>query len=280
MSNLDALAQWLRGEAGTPVTVVVRQPGSAETRTLKLVRAPIPIDSVFGFRRDGEDRWGFQADRAAGIGYLWIKAIKSSTLHELRQAERRLRAEGVRALVLDFRFSSGEGGLHEIAIVADGLLDGGLMWSVRGNDGVAEYRADREALFRGWPVAVIMNGIRDNGQTALLAALQDNGRATLVGEPTQNDGLVRSMVHLPDERGAVTVVTGRLERAVMGRGWPVRPDHPVALDQDRRTRVERWLLDKQLAEVPPGADDRLPFDPQLECALAVLRVSLKAGGTS
>jgi C-terminal peptidase prc len=278
--DLEQVAQWLRGEAGTAVTVVVQQPGSAYTRTLKLVRAPIPIDSVFGFRRAGEEGWGYQADRPAGIGYLWVKAIKSSTLHELRQAERRLRAEGVRAVVLDLRFSSGEGHLHDVALVADGLLDGGLMWSVRGKDGVTPYRADREALFRGWPLAVVMNDIRDNAQAALLAALQDNGRATLVGEPTQNDGLVRSMVHLPDERGAVTVVTGRLERAATGRGWPVRPDQTVTLDKDRRTTVEKWLLDKQRAEVPPGADERPPADPQLDRALALLRESLEAGGTS
>jgi C-terminal peptidase prc len=278
--DLEKVAGWLRGEAGSSVTVAVRQPGSPETRTLKLLRGPLPIASVFGFRRAGEDEWGYRADRAAGIGYLWVKAIKSSTLHELRQAERRLRAEGVRAVVLDLRFSAGEGHLHDGALVADGLLDGGLMWSVRGDNKVTPYRADREALFRGWPLVALMNDTPDNVQAMVLAALQDNGRAMLVGEPSRNDGLVRSMVHLPDGRGAITLLTGRLERAATGRGWPVRPDAAVALDKDRRATVEKWLLDKQYAELPPGADDRPPTDPQLDRALAVLRESLKAGGTS
>jgi C-terminal processing protease CtpA/Prc len=180
-------------------------------------------------------------------------------------------------LVLDFRFSEGDGDLHDIALVADGLLDGGLMWTVRGvGDKRTEYRADREALFRGWPVVALINDTGDNGQGLVLAALQDNGRAALVGEPTRNDGLVRTLVRLPGGRDAVTVMTGRLERAG-GRGWPVRPDHAVALDKDRRAAVRKWLLDKQLAELPPGADDRPPADPQLDRALELLRESLKAG---
>jgi RNA polymerase sigma factor (sigma-70 family) len=169
--DLEKVAVWLRGEAGSSVSVVVRQPGSAETRPLKLLRGPIPIDSVYGFRRAGEDEWGYRADQAVAIGYLWVKAIKNSTLHELRQAERRLRAEGVRALVLDLRFSAGEGHLQDGALVADGLLDGGLMWSVRGDNTVTQYRADREALFRGWPLVALMNDTLDNVPALVLAAL-------------------------------------------------------------------------------------------------------------
>jgi carboxyl-terminal processing protease len=277
--DLEKVVGWLRGEEGTAVTVVVRQPGSTEARTLKPVRAVIPFDSVHGYRRISEDGWDYRIDREAGIAYVWVMAIKSSTLHELRQVEKRLRADGVRAVVLDFRFSAGDGHLHDAALVADGLLDGGLMWSVRGKgDQATEYRADREALFRGWPLAVLTNDIQDNCQALVLAALQDCGRAALVGEPTANDAMVRSLFQLPDGKSGVSIVTGRLERAAKDRGWPVRPDHAVAASKDQRAAVQKWLADKQLPELPAGTDDRPPEDPQIDRALTVLRESLKGGG--
>ena len=268
----------LRGEAGTTVTVVVRQPGAAETRTLKMVRAVIPIDSVYGYRRSGEDAWDYQVDKAAGIAYVWVSSIKSSTLHELRQVERRLRADGTKAVVLDLRSSMGEGNLHDVALVADGLLDRGLMWTVRGRgDDVKEYRADREAVFRGWPLVAVVVDLIDNGQAACLAALRDNDRVVLVGEPTRNDGIVRSRFPLPDGAGAVTLMTGRVERAGKGR-WPLRPDHAVGLDKWQRDAVRKWIFDKQLTELPAGADDRPPADPQLDRAVELLRQTLKDGG--
>src|SRR5262249_53684758 len=161
-----------------------------------------------------------------------------------QQLERRLLADGARALVLDFRLSGGQGNLHHASLVADGLLDGGLMWTTTGKEERA-YRADPESLFPGWPLAVLLNAIRDNAQGAVLAALQDNRRAVLVGEPTKVDGSIRSLFHLPNQTGAITVLTGRLERADKARDWPVRPDRPVELTEEQRAAVEKWLHTKQ-----------------------------------
>src|SRR5262245_38463703 len=168
---LETVVEWARGAEGSTMTIVVKQPGEGEPRTLKLTRGVVPFDSVFGYVRNGED-WDYRIDADAGIGYLWLKSINVSTLHELRQAERRLRADGVKALVLDMRFSAGSGVLHHAALVADGLLDGGLMWTVRGRgDVITEYRADRDCLFRGMPLAVLAYGSGDNALGAVLGAL-------------------------------------------------------------------------------------------------------------
>src|SRR5262249_46525306 len=148
-ASLQKAIEWLRGEEGSSLTVVVRQPGGAP-RTLKLTRTVVPFEDVYGFRRDG-DGWTFRvvADgKSSPVGYLVVRSVRSSTLHELRKLEPKLRAEGVRALVLDFRFAAG-GNLRHLALVADGLLDGGLMWRTRGVGGEAqEFTADRDCLFR------------------------------------------------------------------------------------------------------------------------------------
>lgn len=277
--DMDKVVTALRGEEGTAVTIAVRQPGSADARTYKLVRAVIPFESVLGYRRTPKDGWDYRIDRDAGIAYVWVRSIKASTLHELRQVERRLRADGAKAVVLDLRFSEGDGHLHDVALLADGLLDGGLMWSVRNKDGTAtEYRADRESLFRGWPVVALANGTKDSCQSLLLAALRDNGRAVLVGEPTANDGLVRGLFPLPGGTSAVTVVIGRLERAAPGKAWPVRPDHGVTPSKDQQAAVQKWLTDKMLPELPAGTADQPPTDPQIDHALALLRKALQDEG--
>ena len=82
------------------------------------------------------------------------------------------------------------------------------------------------------------------------------------------------MYDLPDRSAALTLLSGRLERADTARGWPVRPDRPAALTRAERTAVYQWLRDKQLPELPSGTVDRPPDDPQLTDALAVLRDAL------
>jgi len=255
----------------------VRQPGG-EPRTLKLTRTVVPFEDIYGFRRAG-DGWTFRvaADgKASPVGYLAVRAVRSSTLHELRKLEPKLRAEGARALVLDFRFAAG-GSLRHVALVADGLLDGGLMWRTRDARGdVQEFTADRDCLFRDWPVVALVDGTNDRGLSVLLAALQDNGRAVLVGEPTKGDGYGISAVPLPDGQGLLTVRSFRIERPDRKRGWPVRPDHEVRLNEGQRKAVQEWIRTKELAELPPGVSDAPPEDPQLRRAVDLLERELAA----
>jgi C-terminal processing protease CtpA/Prc len=124
-------------------------------------------------------------------------------------------------------------------------------------------------------MVVLINGIPDNAQGAVLAALQDRRRATLVGEPTRSDGAIRRAFPLPGEQGMITMLTGQLERADRSRGWPVRPDRVVELSKEQLSAVENWLTSKQLPVLPPGTDDRPPDDPQLAAGLALLRERLK-----
>ncbi len=274
--ELAKVVEWIRGKEGTSLTLTVRQPGATETRTLRLVRSVVPFDTVLGFRREGEDGWRYRVAADSPIGYVRISAIRSSTLHELRKIEPRLRAAGVRALVIDLRFSGGEGFLHTAATLADGLLDGGLLWRIRGAHGqVKEYRADRECVFRDWPLVVLMNDIEDRSHGAVLAALQDNHRAVLVGVPTKVDGYGDRLVDLPDGQGVLRVRSFRIERPAAERGWPVRPDHEVRLDEAQRKAVQKWLADKELPELPSGTTDEPPEDPQLAKAVALLRAALQ-----
>jgi carboxyl-terminal processing protease len=274
-ASVRNVVEWVRGEEGTPITFVVKQPGAAETRTYTMKRGVVPFESVTGCRRAEGDEWDFRPDPQSPIAYVHIGSLRTSTLQELRQLEPKLREQGFRALVLDFRFSSGDGQVRNAAMFADGLLDGGLMFSSRGVDEGSrkEYRADRECLFRDWPLTVLIDDTLDRQHALVVAALQDNGRAVLVGQPTKNDGYVNTVVKLPDGKTGLIFRVGMLERAVKERGWPVKPDHVVAMDVKQRETLTEWHRKQEVADGP--TKDKAPDDPQLARAVELLRETLK-----
>ncbi len=278
--NLPEVVKLLRGEEGTSLTLVVRQPDSAETRTLKMTRGVIPFETVIGYRRLSEDDWQFRIDPTEPVAYLSVKSLTSSTLHDLRQLEQRLQAESCRALVLDLRFAGG-GHLQHAALLAGGLLDGGLLWRVRDAQGQAkEFHADRDCLFRDWPMVVLVSELGTVSSSELIAmALQDNGRAVVVGERTKGTGYAKAAIPLPDGQGLLLLRTGRLERPKPTRdAWGVQPNHPVALTSELRAAVIEWQNLNQRPERPANAGDRVPQDPQLAKAIEVLRAALKTTG--
>lgn len=274
-ASLTEIINWLRGDEGTTVTIVAKQPDAAESRTYKLTRAVVPFDSLAGHRRPSAEEWDYRPDPELPVAYVRIESLRISTLQELRQLEPRLKAKGFRALVLDLRFSNGDGRMRNAALLADGLLDGGLMWTSHGADEKSrtEYRADRECLFRDWPLAVLINDTLDRQHALVAAALQDNGRAVLVGEPTKNDGYVDSLVTLPDSKRGLVFRTGILERAAKERGWPVKPDHVVGMDAKAKEALAEWQRQQERTQkATPG---KPPADPQLARAIELMRDALK-----
>jgi C-terminal peptidase prc len=278
---ISQIVDWIRGEEGTTVKLKVRQPDAKESRTYDLKRSKVPFQHVFGYRRTSVDGWDYSVADGVPIAYLRVDSLVSSTLHELQQAERKIRAGGLQAVIVDLRESPG-GALDCATLVADGLLDGGLMWKVSGAgpDVSREYRADRECVFRDWPMVVLINSRTKMGSALIAAALQDNKRAILIGEPTSTLGYVCSAVELPDEHLNVIVPTGRFERADRARGWPVKPDHPVAMELKQHRAIEEWHRKMFIAEGPTSETTKSLPDSQLDKAIEVLRDQLSRTQTS
>jgi C-terminal peptidase prc len=291
--TLSEVIEMLRGKEGSEVSVVVQQPGADEKRTLKMVRSVVPFENVFGFRRAADDSWVYRIDASGPVAYAAVRSLTSSTLHELRQLEKRLKAEGAEALVLDLRSNPG-GELEHAALVADGLLDGGTLWKTRDRDGrEKEVKADRDCLFRDLPLAVLVSRQTGPGITQVAGALQDNGRALVVGEPARADGYVRSRIDFAGGASQLELRTAILVRAKAPKplardeelpedappAWVVVPDHPVASTTKQREALDEWLHYKDFTELPKGVRDEAPEDPQLAKAVEVLREALKSKGT-
>jgi carboxyl-terminal processing protease len=279
---LGQFVKRLQGEDGTAVTAVVRQPGEKQTRTLNMVRGVIPFASVLGWQRKGEDGWSFRLGTDSDVGYLRFADFKASTAHELRRLEPAVRAEGVRALVIDLRQAAGSEMSHAVG-AADALLDGGMMWKVRDRAGRAkEYKADRDCLFRDWPLAVLVGPHTGPLGEALAAALQDNHRAVVVGEPTPGRTGVTTLLPEPDGPGAVLIRTSVRERARPAKAAEdaeddldpasVRPDRVVRGDDKLTRGLQAWYVQQ---EVPvPNPAVKPPDDPQLARAVELLREAL------
>jgi carboxyl-terminal processing protease len=284
---LIKVIEMLRGEVGSPVTVVVRQPGTSEKRTIRIVRDVVPFDRLLGYRRLGEDSWQYRVDPDLPIAYVRAISLTSSAVHELRQIERRLRSDECRALVLDLRTCS-EGDAHHAALVADALLDGGVLWRLRDRQHrVKEVKADPNCLFAGWPMVVLVHDTtRDIGPRLLAAALQDARRATIIGEPTRGDAHVRALVPLAGNQGAIQLATAIAQRAgkapaegvadvepARGPSLSVQPDQRLGMTPKQMENIFRWQAEQERADgATTGAP---PEDPQLARAIERLREALE-----
>jgi len=277
------VVEHLQGEEGTKVSMTVRQPGETKTRQLPMVRSVIPFTSVHGYRRTGEESWSFSIAPSSAIRYLSLDEIKISTLLELRKIEPMLRADGMKALVLDLRFARGDD-LRHAALVADGLIDGGILWRVRDRLGrTKEYKADRDCLFRDIPMVVLVGEYTGSMAAIVAAALQDHGRAEIVGDMPKTELMVTSLVHLPEESGAVLLRTGRVERIerpdatkqqrLAATAHRLLPNYVVAIERKNHIAIEEWMRQQESPE--PKADAKPPSDPQLEKAIALLGEALE-----
>lgn len=179
--ELNHVIEALRGEAGSDVEIVVRQPDSEELRKLTMTRGRLFIPSIEGFREESDGQWQYTVDSDRDIALLRIKSIGPSTLHELRQVAVKLRGQDIRGIVIDLR--GGGGMLHDVVMVADSLLDGGTIGHVRSWDTSIEHEARPGDLFQGLPIAVLVAKHTGAGTLRMLAP---NASALLdsVGQPS------------------------------------------------------------------------------------------------
>jgi carboxyl-terminal processing protease len=288
----------LRGAEGTSVTIKVRQPKAADSRTYTITRGQRPRSTVQGIRKRTSGGWDIRLEGPDPIGYLKITEMLGSTPHELRKMASQLESEGDRALVLDLRGLRSDS-VHTAVLLADSLLESGPIGRVKTARGETTYQADSDAVLRGWPLAVIVDVDTSGAAEWLAAALQDNHRAVIVGSPTMSakinpgPGFVKSTIPVGDGQLLVSLATGSLERgdgralSLFDRSLPslirsrdeasragVHPDHLIAETPSDRLVPSYPRLRQNSTNKPAGEPSTGP-DHALQKAVELLRVSLK-----
>jgi carboxyl-terminal processing protease len=237
--SLDDAAERMRGPVGSKVTLTVT-PDASDAATpdvatpekeVLLVRDRISLNPVYADLRSqaGEEN--------TDIGYIRLNQFNANASLEVANAIRRLESKGADAYVLDLR--SNPGGLLQsgIEIARLWLAEGTIVYTVNRNGIQDSFTATGEALTTD-PLVVLVNQGTASASEILAGALQDNGRAQLVGERTFGKGLIQSLFNLSDGSGlAVTIAKYETpnHHDINRQGIP--PDLTVPLDPISREEV-------------------------------------------
>ena len=181
----------LRGPKGTKVTITIMREGLEKPLDITITRDIIKIKSV---RYRMEDPKG-------KVGYVKVRAFREHTSRDLKRAIEDLRAQGMKALVLDLRNDPG-GLLSQAVKVSDLLLPKGrLIVYTKGRTKEDQMRFVSQCkplLPVSFPMVVLVNAGSASASEIVSGALQDWHRAVIMGERTFGKGSVQTIFPLSD----------------------------------------------------------------------------------
>ncbi|WP_376790951.1 S41 family peptidase [Thermoflexus sp.] len=228
----------IRGPAGTSVTLTIERPGQREPFEVTVTRARITIPVV-------EARM-----LPENIAYIQLFDFSAQATRQLQDQLKALLAQNPQGLILDLRDNPG-GFLDQAIQVADLFLDEGIVAYERTKDGEERvFRSKSGDIAERIPMVVLVNAGSASASEIVAGALQDRGRARLVGERTFGKGSVQ-LSHTLSDGSELRVTIARWftpnNRAIHGEG----------LNPDIEVKVE------------PGTETA-GTDPQLQRAVEVL----------
>lgn len=186
----------LRGAKGTKVTITIMREGLAKPKEIEITRSTIKIRSIKSKVYDDQ------------IGYIRIASFQERTGDDLKKALREIEAKAhpLKGIVVDMRNNPG-GLLNQSVEVSDAFLKSGIIVSTRGRAKTMESKAvakdDGDEPI--CPIVVLVNEGTASAAEIVSGALQDNGRAVILGAQTFGKGSVQTVI--PLENGAALKLT-------------------------------------------------------------------------
>ena len=239
----------LLGEAGTTVDIRVRHLDGIE-QDITIVRRQIIARTVKGVRREGQ-AWNHWLDRELGIGYIRLSQFTDATVDELRAVFDQLGKNDLNGLVFDVRDNPG-GELSAAIAVTNLFLREGVVVSLKGRkQPTRSWSADADGTLPNFPMVVLINGRSASASEIFAGAVQDNGRAKVLGARSFGKGSVQEVHELPFHRGTLKLTSARyylpsgrnLSRDSDSVVWGVDPDPgfvvPMSDDEYRQMRLAR-----------------------------------------
>ena len=278
MSIMDAVKK-LRGVKDTKVTITILRDDSSKPKDIELTRSIIKVRSIK--TRVYEDR----------IGYIRIASFQERTAEELRKAVKEVqgKAKSFQGLVLDLRNNPG-GLLNQSIDVSDVFLKSGVIVSTKGRIKSMENKASArdDGDEPSCPIVVLVNEGTASAAEIVAGALQDNGRALVLGMQTFGKGSVQTVIPLEDG-SALKLTTAKYYtpkgRSIQAEG--ILPDIVVRLTkpaEEKETGIDH-LREKDLkGHIPQAKEDAAkteennkkdnavpPPDNQLKSAIDILK---------
>ena len=274
---MDAV-KLIRGPRGTTVDLTIMSKDETAPRTVTITRDVIPMHTVKLFELE------------PGVLLIRLTSFKETTMDDLRAALDRFVPGQRVGLILDLRNNPG-GLLNQAVAVADAFLDEGKIVYTKGRSAQAEmnFDASPSVLDKETPMVVLINAGSASASEIVAGALQDHGRALILGEQTFGKGSVQTIIPLADGSGiklTTAIYYTPSGRSIQAKG--IDPDISVpfvVLSEDqkdgRMPLVREGDLSRHLENgpIPPDQSDQprpqalemLERDNQLRLALEMVK---------
>jgi len=227
------------GPAGTTVILTIRREGVAESFDVEITRAHIVIPSVEYEILDGQ------------IAYLRLLTFGETSADDIHAALEELLAQNPQGLIFDLRNNSGGYLQSAVDISSEFIAEGPVAFEEYGEGTRITYDATGDGIATEIPMIVLVNEWSASASELVAGALQDVGRAELVGTITYGKGTVQTWIPLSNDQGAVRVTIARwlTPNGTNVHETGLTPDYEVAYTEE-----------DMLAEL----------DPQLDRAVEIL----------
>ena len=260
--SVDEVATSVRGEAGTTVVITVRADGTGAERTYDIIRADVPIQPV---------SWTIVPGSTTAL--IRLDQFSNGAADEMVKTLNAARAQGADRVVLDLRGNPG-GYVNEAVGIASQFLRAGVVYVERDADGKeTPHDVSAGGVATDVPLVVMVDGSTASSSEIVSGALQDAGRATIVGETTYGTGTVLGEFDLSDG-SALRIGTVEWLTPDGRRIWHegIAPDVPVSLPKDATP-----LLPDDVRGMTP-AQVAAMTDAQLARALVLVATEVVAAG--
>ena len=185
--NLFQVVKRILGPAGTPVTLRILDPKTGLTREVSLIRAPIMMNNVNWHRIP-----------AAGIAHLRIAGFSEGVTKDLKKSLDAILAQDLKGLILDLRNNPGGLLTEAVSTASQFLSKGNVLLEKNAQGQIASVAVEEGGVAPSIPMVVLVNGGTASAAEIVSGALQDHGRARLVGTTTFGTGTVLQKFPLSD----------------------------------------------------------------------------------
>jgi carboxyl-terminal processing protease len=261
MQLADAVKR-MRGKPGSKITVTIVREGWTEPKDFLITREQIRVQSVKNNQLE------------PGIEYIRLRQFQEQTSTDLETALEKYAKDGkIQGLVLDLR--NNPGGLLTSAVeVTEKFLEPGKLvvyteGRVRNQN--MRFSSNAKRSFTDFPVVVLVNQGSASASEIVAGALQDYGRAVVLGTQSFGKGSVQTIIPLSDGSG-LRLTTAKYftpkGRSIHGKG--ITPD--ILVEGPKTTAVN--TTGENPNPTPPVAEtpqEQLKRDPQLQRALDLLK---------
>lgn len=235
--DLDKVVSWIKGKKGTKVNLTLLRGTNSDKIKVTATRDVINVETVKYKVLENQ------------IGYISISEFDSVTGAQFAKALKQLQKKSIEGLVVDLRNNPG-GSLSTVCDILDSILPKGLIVYTKDKNGKKEEYTSDEKHRLNLPMSVLVNGQSASASEIFAGAVQDYGKAEIIGTQTYGKGVVQNLFDLKD--GTCVKLTTSEYFTPKGRnidGKGITPDVKIEYKYNAKDPKADNQLDKAVSVV-------------------------------